>query len=151
MIEMLSDEKTYKELKADPAKKSETKMKTLLRAKKDKFRGHVYKKLNTTDGLIPKLYGLPKIHKEGVSLRPIVSFVVSPTYELSKYLSDILSPLVGNSHCCIRNTQDWVDLAKTRRLHRRSLRLPTRRKWAQSGYLCTTPSAAQADAGISWS
>ena len=40
----------------------------------------------------------------------------------------------------------------TRRLHRRSLRLPTRRKWAQSGYLCTTPSKAQAgaDAGISW-
>ena len=42
---------------------------------------------------------------------------------------------------------------QTRRLHRRSLRLPTRRKWAQSGYLCTTPSTAQAgaDAGISWS
>ena len=41
----------------------------------------------------------------------------------------------------------------TRRLHRRSLRLPTRRKWAQSGYLCTTRSTAQAgaDAGISWS
>ena len=41
----------------------------------------------------------------------------------------------------------------TRRLHRRSLRLPTRRKWAQSGYLCTTPSTAQAgaDAEISWS
>ena len=38
----------------------------------------------------------------------------------------------------------------TRRLHRRSLRLPTRRKWAQSGYLCTTPSTAQAgaDAGF---
>ena len=42
---------------------------------------------------------------------------------------------------------------ETRRLHRRSLRLPTRRKWVQSGYLCTTPSTAQAgaDAGISWS
>ena len=42
---------------------------------------------------------------------------------------------------------------KTRRLHRRSLRLPTRRKRAQSGYLCTTPSTAQAgaDVGISWS
>ena len=44
-------------------------------------------------------------------------------------------------------------LNKTRRLHRRSLRLPMRRKWAQSGYLCTTPSTAQAgaDAEISWS
>ena len=45
------------------------------------------------------------------------------------------------------------NLNETRRLHRRSLRLPTRRKWAQSGYLCTTPSTAQAgaDAAISWS
>ena len=44
-------------------------------------------------------------------------------------------------------------MLKTTRLHRRSLRLLTRRKWAQSGYLCTTPSTAQAgaDAGISWS
>ena len=35
----------------------------------------------------------------------------------------------------------------TRCLHRRSLRLPTRRKWAQSGYLCARPSTAQAGAG----
>ena len=50
---------------------------------------------------------------EGLPLRPIVSFVDSPTYELFKYLSDILSPLVGNSNCCIRNAQDWADTAKT--------------------------------------
>ena len=36
----------------------------------------------------------------------------------------------------------------TRRLRRRSLRLPTRRKWAQSGYLGTTAQAG-ADADIS--
>ena len=43
-----------------------------------------------------------------------------------------------------------VKFRETRRLHRRSLRLPTRRKWGQSGYLCTTPSTAQAgaDAGF---
>ena len=41
-----------------------------------------------------------------------------------------------------------VFLLLTRRLHRRSPRLPTRRKWARSGYLGTT---AQAGADISWS
>ena len=48
---------------------------------------------------------------------------------------------------------DTTILEITRRLHRRSLRLPTTRKWAQSGYLCSTPSTAhaKADAGISWS
>ena len=35
---------------------------------------------------------------------------------------------------------------ETRRMHRRSLRLPTRRKWAQSRYLGTT---AQAETDIS--
>ena len=55
------------------------------------------------------------------------------------------------------SVQPEIKFYQTRRLHRRSLRLPTRRKWAQSGYLCTTdgttPSTAQAgaDAGISWS
>lgn len=77
--------------------------------KKDKL----YKKINTTDGIIPKLYGLPKIHKQNVPLRLMVSFTGSPTYELSKFLSDILATLIGISPYHIRNTQDWVTAART--------------------------------------
>ena len=62
------------------------------------------------------------------------------------FLINYLRCIVGKPYCP-------PHLIETRRLHKRSLRLPTRRKWAQSGYLCTTPSTAQAgaDAGISWS
>ena len=35
----------------------------------------------------PKLYGLPKTHKEGVLIRSVVSFISSPTYKLAKYLN----------------------------------------------------------------
>ena len=35
----------------------------------------------------PRLYGQPKIHKDGVPVRPIVSFISSPTYKLAKYLN----------------------------------------------------------------
>ena len=35
----------------------------------------------------PRIHGLPKIHKPGVPLRPIVDFRNSPTYYLSKFLS----------------------------------------------------------------
>jgi hypothetical protein len=35
----------------------------------------------------PRLYGLPKIHKEECPLRPIVSTMGSPTYNLAKYLA----------------------------------------------------------------
>ena len=50
----------------------------------------------------------------------------------------------------IRNSDTSVQMNvnQTRRLHRRSLRLPTRRKWVQSGYLGTTAQAG-ADADIS--
>ena len=48
----------------------------------------------------------------------------------------------------IRNSDTSGQINQTRRLHRRSLRLPTSRKWAQSGYLGTTAQAG-ADADIS--
>lgn len=35
----------------------------------------------------PRLYGQPKIHKAGVPIRPIVSFISSPTYKLARFLN----------------------------------------------------------------
>ena len=56
----------------------------------------------------------------------------------------------SSSSMLAENVVSVENIRTTRRLHRRSLRLPTRRKWAQSGYLCTMPSTAQArvDAGF---
>ena len=65
-----------------------------------------------TDAVTPRLYGLPKRHKERVFLRSIESFVVSTTYELSKYLCNILSPFVGNPEHHIHNSYDWFDKSK---------------------------------------
>ncbi|KAG8239164.1 hypothetical protein J437_LFUL018652, partial [Ladona fulva] len=45
----------------------------------------------------PRLYGLPKVHKEGVPLRPIVSQIDAPTYQLAKFLANSLKMYVGNS------------------------------------------------------
>ena len=56
----------------------------------------------------PKFYGLPKIHKEGMPLRPIVSCIGAVTYATSKELSRILKPLVGRSPYHIQNTQDFI-------------------------------------------
>lgn len=36
----------------------------------------------------PRLYGLLKIHKAGCLIRPIVSFVLSPTYHLCRHLNE---------------------------------------------------------------
>ena len=50
--------------------------------------------------MLPRIYGLPKIYKTNVPLRPIVSFVGSATYHLSKCHKCILSPfsLRAESH-----------------------------------------------------
>ena len=45
----------------------------------------------------PRINGLPKIHKADVPLRPIVSCANTFAYDLSAYLTNILSPLTGNS------------------------------------------------------
>ena len=46
-----------------------------------------YNRLRCSVPQPPKLYGLPKLHKPKIPMRPIVSFCGSPTYQLSKYLS----------------------------------------------------------------
>ena len=73
----------------------------------------MYNRLRSTAGRTPSLYGLSKIHKEGIPLRPIVSFIGSPTYDLSKHLSKLLSPLVGTSSSAVRNSRDFVDFIST--------------------------------------
>lgn len=40
---------------------------------------------------IPNLYGLPKVHKKDIPLRPIVSQISSPAYNLNKYLDYLLT------------------------------------------------------------
>jgi hypothetical protein len=44
----------------------------------------VAKKLIPHASAPPWLYGLPKIHKKDVPLRPIVNCIASPTYALAK-------------------------------------------------------------------
>ena len=50
----------------------------------------LYLRLRYSGHHMPFLYGLPKIHKPCIPLRPIVSFLSSPTYALSKHLARAL-------------------------------------------------------------
>ena len=60
----------------------------------------------------PKFYGLPKIHKPDIPLRPIVSSCGSVTYGVARELGKILKPLVGKSPHHINSTQDFVEQVK---------------------------------------
>lgn len=67
--------------------------------------------------MFPKFYGLPKIHKKKVPLRPIVSSIGSITYEAAKYLTEVIGPLVGKTEHHVKNRIDFVQKIKGLEVH----------------------------------
>ena len=112
--EDLLNQNTYKVLTADPTMRLKTKMIKLLKTIKSKegISEELYKKLYPTGAGSPKFYGLPKIHKPGMPLRPIVSSIGAVTYQTSKEVARILKPLVGKSEHHVKNTQDFIESIK---------------------------------------
>ena len=76
----------------------------------DKISSCLYKTLHSSDSVLPKIHGLPKIPKPIVPLRPIVSFISTATYQLAKFLKQILIPLVGNTQYTVKNSSQFVEL-----------------------------------------
>ena len=117
---LLSDTNTYEPLKRDPSNNYKQKViDSLQELEKD---GVIDKSryFRPYPGVsVPKFYGLPKIHKNGAPLRPIVSSVDSVTYNVAKHLAYIIGPLVGKSQHHIKNSQDFVDKLKDLRVLRR--------------------------------
>ena len=113
--DMLDDTSTYKRLQKDPTPSLEWRMNSMLLKlhKEDQIPTLLYKKLHSSAG---QLYGLPKVHKPGVPLCPIVSFVQSPMYHLSKHLSYLLAPLVGCTLSAVRNSKEFVEFVTTQTL-----------------------------------
>ena len=92
MDTLVTDIETYEELKQDPTLALQSKLHSkVLEVKKiDIIDIQRYDRLGCRVPQLPKLYGLPKLHKPNIPLQPIVSFCGSPTYELSKYLTTVL-------------------------------------------------------------
>jgi hypothetical protein len=106
---LLNDRNTYEILNKDPLKDFQTKfnqnIKLILKDSPD-----LIKKFTSYMPSHPYFYGLPKIHKENIPLRPIISNVNSPTYQLSKWLVKILAPLLGKIYpSSIKNSEDFVN------------------------------------------
>ena len=112
--EDLLKEKTYKKIAEDPTVKQKNKLINILRNIKTEggLKEEVYRRLYPTGAGSPKFYGLPKIHKSGIPLRPIISSIGTVTYNTAKELARILKPLVGLSNHHVHNTRDFVEQIK---------------------------------------
>ena len=51
---------------------------------------------------IPRIYGLPKTHKDGCPVRPILSMVKSPQHKVAQWFLKLLEHVLErNSKCCL--------------------------------------------------
>jgi hypothetical protein len=118
---VVSNESTYKEkissllesgvyeiLPKDPTSQIERKIRQLLTKHKTVLPVALKRKLTPYHSKPPHLYGLPKIHKPDIPLRPIVSSIDSPCYALSEFLHKILSPLAGNTGSFVKNSEHFI-------------------------------------------
>ncbi|XP_058817473.1 uncharacterized protein LOC131680779 [Topomyia yanbarensis] len=110
MEEMVNDTSTYTQLNDNPTNKTLRKLNMII----DQWWQNKYIDTMTKNRLKvynchpPRIYGLPKIHKENRPLRPVVSTVSSATYKMAQYLSSILNHLVGKTEYHVRNSFEFA-------------------------------------------
>ena len=110
----LLDQPEYKSIPADPTRRYKNKLISILKSIKAEggMNEVTYRRLYPTGASSPKFYGLPKVHKQGMPLRPIVSSTGAVTYQTAKELSKILKPLVGKSSHHVHNNEHFLQHLK---------------------------------------
>ena len=74
-----------------------------------KISRELYSHLYPTSEKVPQLYCLPKVHKEGIPFRPIVDYTGSIGYNTSRFLADILTPIIGKTEQFVKNSKQLAD------------------------------------------
>ena len=95
MLTILNDQSKFKPSNHDTSLSNLTKFQRSLYYLKSKtaILNDVYEKIYPTATTTPSLYGLPKLHKPGIPLRPILSCSGSFNYECARWLSHSLNNL----------------------------------------------------------
>ncbi|XP_075150333.1 uncharacterized protein LOC142224448 [Haematobia irritans] len=114
MLKIVGDMMTYQRVNKDPTQALQKRNNELV---EELFKNNIIseaekKNLKADNVIAPRLYGLPKIHKEGYPLRPICSSVKSPSSEMCKYVADILKCLTVKSRYNVRDSVQFRDRIK---------------------------------------
>ena len=94
MDAILSDESKFEPVENDTTLDRQAKLQLWLRNNiKNIVSEKEYNDMYPTCANLPVLYGLPKIHKDGTPMRPILSMIGSLNYGLAKFVSKLLDPI----------------------------------------------------------
>ena len=110
VMTILNDTSKFQLLNEDPARKRETRLQGYLRSLK--LAKEVTKAIQPCGSRAVVLYGLPKIHKGGAPVRPIISAIGIYNYKLAKWLAGILTPLWKESPFMLKDTFEFVNKVK---------------------------------------
>ncbi|CAK1596620.1 unnamed protein product [Parnassius mnemosyne] len=102
-------------LESDPTKKFTSDIKLCIQQSSYVFPDHNLSRSNLVpmNPQAPILYGLPKIHKEHVPIRPVVSYIGAPAYFLAKKLNSLLREKSGfNPTYSLKNGLDLISKIK---------------------------------------
>ena len=118
--EILEDTNTYRVINTDPNSRLKNKVINILSRTKAAtgMQDNIYKKMYPTGVSPPKFYGLPKIHKKNIPLRPIVSSIGSVAYGVAKVSAEIIKPLMGCSQHHVHNSQQFAEEMKEMKLEK---------------------------------
>ena len=116
---ILSDSSKFLKVTDDDTLSNLSKFQNFCRSHRDKFgwSDKEYRDIYPTAADVPKLYGLPKIHQSGNSLRPILSMVGAFNHKFAKWLSKALSDEICGSPFMIRGSFSLCDLIGKSELH----------------------------------
>ena len=116
--EELLNTTTYNKIPEDPTNRQKNRLISILKNIKAEggLNEESYKRMYTTGAVSPKFYGLQKIHKPDIPLRPIIASTGTATYNNAKELAKILKLLVGISSHHVQNIREFLENIKDVRL-----------------------------------
>ena len=117
MNALLNDDKVYKKLNSNPMEKLNSNFNKKLK-NTFKFDKQLFNKLFVYTPRLAYLYGLVKTHKENNPMRPVISTINTVSYKLSKWLVNLLSPMLGNiSKSHIKNNIHFTEILNSLNLN----------------------------------
>ena len=111
MNTLFQDKKFYSVCKRSPLKSLQNKVHKILSSFNDnEYLNRSYHNFSLTQSntVLPKAYGLPKIHKPDIPIRPIISTINSPTHFLAKIIDKELRNCVKKPVSQVNNSYELI-------------------------------------------
>lgn len=103
----------FTQINTDPTNKYQLQLKTTIKNCRNILENIPSYTLHVMNPRPPILYGLPKLHKDNIPIRPVVSYINAPTYKLCQKLNKILPTVINlKNNYSIKNTSQFIERVK---------------------------------------